>query len=110
MKGPEKTVSVAISVCLAVPWGFVGCASQQEHAEPARRRFEEGKVFAAGDCFELSVRRFSTEFTISADGTVELPLIAGRVKVAGFSALEVEKLIVQAGWSATIRGDGCALF
>ena len=94
MKDPGNRVGVALAFCLAAVCGFIGCASPpQKHAAPAPWRFEEGKLFAAGDCFELDMRGIVYEFRVSGEGTVAFPLIVEPVKVSGLSPREVEKLI-----------------
>ena len=79
---------------LIVPIALVGCVSHRAAQHGIPSRFDEQKVFAAGDRFELVVRgRRLDEFTIEQDGTITLPLVSGRIKVAGLSAREISKLV-----------------
>lgn len=79
----------------------MACASHPKPAHIRRQPFDEAKIFAAGDCFELEVRGYPYEFTIAADGTIALPLISERVKVAGLTSPDIRKLV-----SESYRPDG----
>ena len=80
---------------------LVGCA-WRPLTPSGKLRFDERKIFAAGDCFQLVVRGHSIdEAKIGGDGTIVLPLVGERVKVAELTSGEVRKLICE-----SYRPDG----
>jgi hypothetical protein len=101
-----KRVLFQLVVLIIAVGGLVACASKERSRETQIRavplQFEEGKVFTSGDCFGLEIRgSFIQEVTVAADGTVALPLLSDRFKVAGLNAREVAKLVAE-----SYRPDG----
>jgi protein involved in polysaccharide export with SLBB domain len=84
-----RLVSVGVAIM-----AIAGCASHPKYSTRSSLQFEEGKILAVGDRFELEVRgRRVGEFTVGADGTIALPLIAHRVHVAGLTARQIAKVV-----------------
>jgi protein involved in polysaccharide export with SLBB domain len=84
---------------------LLGCASPSR--APVTRtvlQFDEAEIFAAGDCFRVVLRgKEFKDFTVSEDGTIALPLVSERIKVAGLTPREVAKVI-----SKAFRPDGAS--
>jgi protein involved in polysaccharide export with SLBB domain len=94
-KGALVSLVVAIGV-------IAGCASRPDNAIRSSLHFEEKKVFAVGDCFQLEVRGVDLGgFIVGEDGSIALPLLAHRVQVAGLTAQQAAEAIAE-----SYRPDG----